>query len=595
MISLLVIICLSPHDVWAQKQVSLTEAQNAAVNFINKHAVNKNYSLKQIVNVNTDSKRNNTLLYEVMFDDGWAVLLSGSKATLPILGLYQSMNQSILNTEDIPCGLNVFLKEYKEQILCVFDKDTISLCYETEWNNLQSNDRSDDSILYVVAPLLSSKWGQSNSNDYQSHCYNYYVTETGADYISSHCAAGCVAVAMAQIMNYWKYPVFDATKLSQYDWCYMPDEIFHDNNPNYTTQRNAVARLIRDCGVQVNMDYCIDGGCESSAYDEDARDALVDYFKYHSDAVLLSKNENPLVDHFWTEFLKAYLDLGMPLYYGASDPDIENGGHAFVCDGYTNNELFNFNWGWNGLHDGVFAISNLNPNCNYTQDHAVIINLHPQVTQDPCNYELSLDTYYYYFYTTMGYTTPPPYQNVPYVLPILKSSSVTNTYSQNSWRTIPSGATSEYLAHEEVLLQDGFYAEEGCDFLAYIVPCELCHPDTSNIIIPDTTNTDTTIIIILDVPPVTPYKSLSKTTENNQINSIILYPNPVTGTLHIALLNPGESVKQVVVTNLLGNVVLQQDNLPDGSINTTPLANGMYIARICTADGKTYHAKFVKK
>ena len=78
-------------------------------------------------------------------------------------------------------------------------------------------------------------------------------------------------------------------------------------------------------------------------------------------------------------------------------------------------------------------------------------------------------------------------------------------------------------------------------------------------------------------------------------SGVSVYPNPVTGTLHIVLLNPEESVKQVLVTNLLGNVVLQQDDLPDGTINTTPLANGMYIARICTIDGKTYHAKFVKK
>lgn len=363
----------------------------------------------------------------------------------------------------------------------------------------------------------------------------------------------------------------------------MPDEIFYNNNNNYTTQRNAVARLIRDCGLQVNMDYCSDGKCQSSAYSSDVRDVMVDYFKYSEDAFYVPKNLSVIYANSWPTILKYYLDLGMPIYYKAHDPD--EGGHAFVCDGYTNDNLFHFNWGWNGDHDGDFVITNLNPSYNFSQDHAAIFNLHPQVTQDPCDYELSLDLYYYYYYTLMGNTTPPPYQNVPYVLPVLKSSTVTNNYSQSSWRTIPSGATSEYLAHEEVLLQDGFYAEEGCDFLAYIVPCGLCDANPETLLSSEMSRDDN--------PISTAVKSLQQQTETP--SGVSVYPNPVTGTLHIALLNPEEMVKQVVVTNLLGNIVLQQDNLPDGTINTTPLANGMYIARICTTDGKIYHAKFVKK
>ena len=102
---------------------------------------------------------------------------------------------------------------------------------------------------------------------------------------------------------------------------------------------------------------------------------------------------------------------------------------------------------------------------------------------------------------------------------------------------------------------------------------------------------DEVVSLFQDTIP--PFKSMQKMSVTP--SGVSVYPNPVTGTLHIVLLNPEESVKQVLVTNLLGNVVLQQDDLPDGTINTTPLANGMYIARICTIDGKTYHAKFVKK
>ena len=44
------------------------------------------------------------------------------------------------------------------------------------------------------------------------HCdaYNYYVTEThdNCSCNSQRCPAGCVAVAVAQIMKYWNYPVY---------------------------------------------------------------------------------------------------------------------------------------------------------------------------------------------------------------------------------------------------------------------------------------------------------------------------------------------------------------------------------------------------
>ncbi len=47
-----------------------------------------------------------------------------------------------------------------------------------------------------------------------------------------------------------------------------------------------------------------------------------------------------------------------PVIYCGSDPA---GGHAFVCDGYSENEFFHFNWGWGGMADGYYMLSALNP------------------------------------------------------------------------------------------------------------------------------------------------------------------------------------------------------------------------------------------
>jgi len=36
-------------------------------------------------------------------------------------------------------------------------------------------------------------------------------------------------------------------------------------------------------------------------------------------------------------------------------------GHAFVCDGYSSGGYYHINWGWNGMSDGFFRLSALNP------------------------------------------------------------------------------------------------------------------------------------------------------------------------------------------------------------------------------------------
>jgi hypothetical protein len=54
--------------------------------------------------------------------------------------------------------------------------------------------------------------------------------------------------------------------------------------------------------------------------------------------------------------LKDQFDIGWPVYYSGFSND---GGHAFVCDGYDDNDLFHFNWGWGGSSDGWFVIDEI--------------------------------------------------------------------------------------------------------------------------------------------------------------------------------------------------------------------------------------------
>ena len=220
----------------AQQQVSLTEAKNAAVRTLNKYMTDSrfNINIQDISLVNIKLENKDTLMYEVIFKNGQSVLLSGSKACLPILAVLDRTSKvhSLLNpVDDLPEGVIDLLETYIQQIHYCFQNDTIKLHYQDEWKRMQKMDNDGVSRAVVVPPLLSTMWGQSYSNDNSdANAYNFFAPQLcGTD----NCAAGCVAVAMAQIMNYWKYPVYGP--LGWFDWCNMPDklEVYNYNNYQY--------------------------------------------------------------------------------------------------------------------------------------------------------------------------------------------------------------------------------------------------------------------------------------------------------------------------------------------------------------------------
>lgn len=58
----------------------------------------------------------------------------------------------------------------------------------------------------------------------------------------------------------------------------------------------------------------------------------------------------------WKDMLRKELDLGYPMIY---DGQSSSGGHAFVCDGYSEDGTFHINWGWDGYSNGYFVLSTL--------------------------------------------------------------------------------------------------------------------------------------------------------------------------------------------------------------------------------------------
>lgn len=223
----------------------------------------------------------------------------------------------------------------------------------------------------VVPPLIQTRWDQNSY--YNSLC------PSDSDGPGNHVYAGCVATAMAQVMRYWEHPAqgtgshsysCDYGTLSAdfgnttYNYAIMPDKLT-SNTP--AAQVQEVAKLIYQCGVSVDMDYGPDG---SSAYLSSSTDAFYTYFGYEMSSYIYKSQYS---SSSWKNIIKNQLDMLRPvLYRGQGDA----GGHAFVCDGYDDQDYFHFNWGWNGSNNGYFLLSDLTPgNHNYNTSQAAVINL----------------------------------------------------------------------------------------------------------------------------------------------------------------------------------------------------------------------------
>lgn len=223
----------------------------------------------------------------------------------------------------------------------------------------------------VVPPLIQTCWDQDE--------YYNILCPSDSEGQGNHVLTGCVATAMAQVMRYWEYPAqgtgshsysCDYGTLSAdfgnstYHYDMMPDRL---SAGTPAAQVQEVAKLIYHCGVSVDMDY---GPESSGSYLSLSPNALHTYFGYGMSSYI---HKNQYSASSWNDIIKNQLDSLRPvLYRGQSDA----GGHAFVCDGYDEQDYFHFNWGWNGSNNGYYLLSGLTPgNHNYNSSQVAVIGL----------------------------------------------------------------------------------------------------------------------------------------------------------------------------------------------------------------------------
>lgn len=293
-------------------------------------------------------------VYNIDKNGGFVIISGNDKSATSVLGY---ADEGSFDAENIPENLQYLLDEYSRQIEFINEQGIDC----RKGTKADSNDDAND----VSRQLLTTSWFQTDV--YASACPGDYT--------------GCVATAMAQVMNYWEWPVqghgshvngnclnqaidFSA---SHYNWSNMLD----DYAGNYSdTEGDAVAKLMADCGAAVNMRY-IQGG--SSAYSAEIPHALVSYFKYATTARYIERND---YKGNWNQMLIDELKAGRPVCYGGLS--IFSGAHEFVCDGYRGDGYFHFNLALDGLGAGYYQTSAIgHQDFGYNYEQNVVIGICP--------------------------------------------------------------------------------------------------------------------------------------------------------------------------------------------------------------------------
>jgi hypothetical protein len=343
------------------KTVDVNTAKTVAVNYFNHQSekIGTHYDASAFDLVFTEKSISDLPVYYV-FNVGnkqGFIIISGDDDALPVLGY---STEAGYDPSKVNITFDKWMNSYKQAILFIVEHDIkANQNIKTSWANLKANQFSQAENSAVPA-LCNTQWDQSPFvND---------ACPLDAD-VNKRCVTGCPATAMAQVLKYWNQPFVGTGSHSYqhpkygtlsanygntiYDFPNMPD-LVTDANP-------AVAKLMSDCGIAVNMQYTPEssGGyviINSPEPEANCEYAYKTYFGFKS--TLQGLERENFTDVEWIEILKAELDASRPMQYAGFGG---GGGHTFVCDGYDDNMMFHINWGWGGVLDGFFAISALNP------------------------------------------------------------------------------------------------------------------------------------------------------------------------------------------------------------------------------------------
>ncbi|MDL2221457.1 C10 family peptidase [Parabacteroides sp. OttesenSCG-928-N08] len=359
LLPLLIALLLCPFILAAQ-QVNESKAASAAHAFLGKQATLSSSALR--------SATESPAYYIFNADDNKGyVIISGDEHLRPVLGY---ATEGSFDYDQLPPTMRSWLQSYQDQIEQIREAQLpVAPEIEKEWAALLSPTMRSFSLLSesMEVVLPTANWGQWDP-------YNKYAPDNNP--------IGCVATAMAIIMKYHQWPEQGSGSHAytwgkhthsvdfnvNYAWNKMPDQM--PEGGYSTEQGEAIATLMYHSAVAVEAMF---GEVETGAYNYNVMPAFKNYFGY--DKGIKTRYRLSMFKTQWINLIKNEINNNRPIYYAGNS---STGGHAFVVDGYNEQNYVHINWGWDGANNNFFAIDLLAPygdSVNYSNNEEMIFTI----------------------------------------------------------------------------------------------------------------------------------------------------------------------------------------------------------------------------
>ena len=183
-----VILLLLNINVRAQ-QISPDEAKETALQFMQSHdeasrALPRGAETVSLSYTAQTGQNNDFYVFNYPNDGGFVIVSADTRTLNPVLAY---STQGSFNADYIPENEAYLLSTYQQQIESLRQNEIV--------NTIVYGNSQEPNV--IVEPLIKTQWKQSEP--YNGMCPIDSVSR-------KQCLVGCIATAMAQVMNYWKWP-----------------------------------------------------------------------------------------------------------------------------------------------------------------------------------------------------------------------------------------------------------------------------------------------------------------------------------------------------------------------------------------------------
>jgi len=308
--------------------------------------------------------------------DGYVVTVGDKRVINRVLVFSEDGNWDL---SGVPGFESIFWDGVDNSLTQTLLTSNVDPCDTYEYEDVENID------FYAVNSLL--EWGQSPAP------YNDSLPACNA---TSNKLAGCVAVAMGQLMAHHEYPSsgsythkrYNRLVNATYDWTKMKATPKAENLTT-TEGRSGVANLMAEIGEKVNMSY----GCTSSSAEADTIEAAFNNLGYRCimdtvynwetimdeiDAdrpVLVGGEKEGGGGHIWV--VEGYRHAIKHLVYGRDCPD--GSGESIpptIIESSLPVYYLYFNVGWHGSNNGFYS-TDITQLKNYKKDVKMYVGITP--------------------------------------------------------------------------------------------------------------------------------------------------------------------------------------------------------------------------